>query len=70
MSIATLTWGAGVIGGPILGVAFDRSILDTVEARAPSLAAAATAPGGFMWMSHEKIDPRKADAIPSTKGAL
>jgi hypothetical protein len=53
---------AGVIGGPILGVAFDRSILRTVEAEAPGLAEAATAPGGFMWMSHERLDPRRAEA--------
>jgi MFS family permease len=51
---------AGVIGTPILGVAFDRSIHDTVAAEAPALAEAATVPGGFMWMSHEKIDPAKA----------
>jgi MFS family permease len=54
---------AGIIGTPILGVAFDRSIHDAVVAEAPVLAEAASAPGGFMWMSHEKIDPAKADAF-------
>jgi len=53
---------AGVIGTPILGVAFDRSIHDDVVAEAPQLAEAATVPGGFMWMQHEKIDPAAADA--------
>ena len=57
---------AGIIGTPILGVAFDRSIHDTVAAGAPALAEAATEPGGFMWMSHEKIDPAKAQAYLST----
>jgi len=52
---------AGIIGTPILGVAFDRSIRETVGTGAPELAEAATVPGGFMWMSHEKIDPGKAD---------
>ena len=49
----------GIIGAPILGVAFDRSIHETVVAEAPALAEAATAPGGFLWMSHEKIEPGK-----------
>jgi hypothetical protein len=57
---------AGVIGTPILGVAFDRSIHDEVAASAPALAEAATVPGGFMWMSHEKIDPLAADAFMAT----
>ena len=57
---------AGIIGTPILGVAFDRSIHETVVAEAPALAEAATVPGGFMWMSHEKIDPAKADAFIET----
>ncbi|MCA8951111.1 MAG: MFS transporter [Planctomycetes bacterium] len=51
---------AGIVGGPLLGVAFDRSIHDTVKAEAPALATAATSTGGFMWMTHEKIDPKKA----------
>ncbi|MFT5143803.1 MAG: MFS family permease [Rhodothermales bacterium] len=52
---------AGIIGTPILGVAFDRSIHDTVVVEAPALAEAASVPGGFMWMKHEKIDPVQAD---------
>jgi MFS family permease len=51
---------AGIIGTPILGVAFDKSIHETVALEAPALAEDATAPGGFLWMSHEKIDPEKA----------
>lgn len=51
---------AGVVGTPILGVAFDRSIHAKVESQVPALAEAATVPGHFMWMSHEKIDPQLA----------
>lgn len=51
---------AGVVGTPILGVAFDRSIHDAVERDLPAMAQAATVPGHFMWMSHEKIDPQLA----------
>lgn len=54
---------AGIIGTPILGVAFDRSIHNTVVAEAPALAEAASVPGGFLWMSHEKIDPVKANEV-------
>ncbi len=50
----------GIIGAPILGVAFDRSIHETVAEKAPDLAEAATRPGGFLWMSHEKIKPEEA----------
>lgn len=52
---------AGIIGTPILGVAFDRSIHETVVAQAPELAEAAAVPGGFMWMRHDKIDPVRAE---------
>ncbi|MCZ6596629.1 MAG: MFS transporter [Planctomycetota bacterium] len=51
---------AGIIGTPLLGVAFDRSIHERVVANNPSLAEAATVPGGFMWMTHDKIDPARA----------
>lgn len=51
---------AGIIGTPLLGAAFDRSIHDTVVAEAPALAASATGEGSFMWMTHEKIEPKKA----------
>jgi hypothetical protein len=64
---------AGVIGTPILGVAFDRSIHDNVAAEAPALAEAATVPGGFMWMTHEKIDPALAgtyiESLPAVRQA-
>lgn len=53
---------AGVVGTPILGVAFDRSIHAAVERDLPALSEAATVPGHFMWMSHEKIDPARAQA--------
>ncbi|MCA8976400.1 MAG: MFS transporter, partial [Planctomycetes bacterium] len=51
---------AGVIGGPILGVAFDRSIHDQVKVEVPALESAALGKGGFMWMKHDKIDPKLA----------
>jgi hypothetical protein len=61
---------AGIIGTPILGVAFDRSIHDTVAREAPALAAAASGSGGFMGMSHERILPEKAkDYIRGLDGA-
>jgi len=57
---------AGIIGTPILGVAFDRSIHDAVVESAPVLSEAATAPGGFMWMSHDMIDPVQAETFLAT----
>ena len=54
---------AGIVGTPLLGAAFDRSIHTTVEAKAPALAAAATGNGRFMWMEHERIEPEKAEAF-------
>jgi len=53
---------AGIVGGPILGVAFDRSIHDKTVAEQPALAEEATAPGSLFWMEHEKIDPEMANA--------
>lgn len=53
---------AGVVGTPILGVAFDRSIHGAVERELPALSQAASVPGRFMWMTHEKIDPQLAQA--------
>lgn len=59
---------AGIIGTPILGVAFDRSTHESVVAEAPALAENASAPGGFLWMKHDKIDPKLAatylEALP------
>jgi len=53
---------AGIVGGPILGVAFDRSIHDKAAVEQPALAQDATAAGSLFWMEHEKIDPDKAKA--------
>ena len=50
----------GIIGAPILGVAFDSSIHATVKKDVPALEQAATVEGGFLWMSNQKIDPGKA----------
>ena len=51
---------AGIIGTPLLGLAFDQSIHQTVKAEVPALEQAARADGGFMWMSHEKVDSKLA----------
>ena len=63
----------GIIGAPILGVAFDSSIHATVKAEVPALEQAARADGGFMWMVHEKIDAKKAGeyvlALPEAERA-
>jgi len=52
---------AGIVGTPILGAAFDKSIHETVVAEAPLMADATTSEGGFMWMTHQKIEPEAAD---------
>jgi MFS family permease len=57
---------AGIVGTPLLGAAFDRSIHDTVAAEAPALEAAATGEGQFMWMKHQKIEPDDAGAFLAT----
>ncbi len=49
----------GIIGGQLLGVAFDKSIQGRVQAEAPAVAAAATEKGGFLWMEHDKLIPTK-----------
>jgi MFS family permease len=54
---------AGIIGAPILGAAFDKSVHATVKAEVPALEAAAHDEGQFMWMKHQKIDPDKANAF-------
>lgn len=54
---------AGIVGTPLLGAAFDRSIHGTVQVEAPALEAAATGSGHFMWMTHERIEPEKAGAF-------
>ena len=53
---------AGIIGTPLLGAAFDRSIHETVKQDVPALEQAARDTGGFMWMTHEIVDPTKAKA--------
>lgn len=53
---------AGVIGGQLLGVAFDRSIHRQVSAAAPALAQAAGAEKSFLGMTHQAILPEKKNA--------
>lgn len=57
---------AGIIGTPILGAAFDESIHATMATEAPLMADATTSEGGFMWMTHQKIDPEAADQYFAT----
>ena len=53
---------AGIIGGQILGVAFDESIHKTVAAEAPAMAEASSAEKSFLWMKHDAIMPEKMNA--------
>ncbi len=53
---------AGIIGGQLLGVAFDTSIHDQVSRTAPELAAAASETRSFLGMTHEAIIPEEKDA--------
>ena len=57
---------AGIVGAPILGVAFDQSTREAVAVEAPEIVEAASVPGGFLWMKHEKIDPEAASAYLDT----
>ncbi len=57
---------AGIIGTPILGVAFDDSIHSHVVEEAPGLAENASVPGGFLWMKHEAIAPEQAEQYLAT----
>ena len=64
---------AGIVGGPILGVAFDRSIHEETVAQQPALAEYATTDGELFWMTHEKISPEAAGeyfaSLPATQQA-
>jgi MFS family permease len=52
---------AGVIGTPILGVAFDKAIHRSITVESPAMASAATGQGSFLWMHHEAIKPELVD---------
>ncbi|MFT7679181.1 MAG: MFS family permease [Planctomycetota bacterium] len=52
---------AGIIGGQLLGVAFDKSIHEQVVVSAPELTTAASADKSFLGMSHEAIMPKEKD---------
>ena len=47
----------GVIGGPILGVQFDKEIHASLSDKAPEFVAVAAAPADFLGLEHDKIDP-------------
>ena len=51
----------GIIGGQLLGIAFDESIHTRVEEKVPPLAAAASKEGSFLGFDHQLIDPDKKD---------
>lgn len=51
----------GIIGIPLLGVAFDKSIHTKVADTAPELTASASADKSFLGMSHEAIMPKQKD---------
>lgn len=53
---------AGIVGGQLLGVAFDRSIHTAVAQEAPALAEAATQEKSFLGLSHEAIEPEQKAA--------
>lgn len=60
----------GIIGGQLLGAAFDDSIHRQVEKEVPALAAAAATPKSFLWESYKQIDPAKrAEYIKSLPAA-
>ncbi len=52
---------AGIIGGQLLGVGFDKSIHTAVSESAPEMAAASSETKSFLGMSHEAIMPEKKD---------
>ena len=53
---------AGIIGGQLLGVAFDKSIHGSVLAAEPEMARVATEEKSFLGMKHDAIIPEKKDA--------
>ena len=56
----------GIIGAPLLGVAFDKSIYAQAEKDLPAVVAEAEKQAGFLWMKHNAIDPAKKDAFIGT----
>jgi len=56
----------GIIGAPILGVAFDKSIYASAQKELPKMVAEAEKDANFLWMGHKAIDPAKKDAFIGT----
>ncbi len=54
---------AGIIGTPLLGAAFDKSIHQQVKVEAPALEAAAVEDAFALGMTHQVIKPEKKDAF-------
>jgi len=53
---------AGIVGGQILGVAFDKSIHGQVKEEAPALVEAAEAEKSFFGLDHMAIEPEQKNA--------
>lgn len=63
----------GVIGTPLLGVAFDKTIHESLEERDPAFVQQAEADGNFLGTTHKKVDPLilvKADEDANGNGTL
>jgi MFS family permease len=63
----------GIIGAPLLGVAFDKSINSSLSEREPAMASVARRGAEFLWASHDQIDPAVvigADADENKNGVL
>lgn len=53
----------GIIGGQILGVAFDKSIHRGAEKELPKIAQEAGTQKSFLWMKHHTVLPEKKDEV-------
>ena len=59
----------GIIGGQLLGVAFDKSIHSGVQKSVPAMVSAAEEDKSFLGMPHKAIIPAKKDAYLATLSA-
>ena len=57
----------GIIGGTLLGVAFDKSIHEGAKKELPQLTEFAKKDAGFLWMKHTAVDPAKKDIFIASK---
>lgn len=59
----------GIIGGQLLGVAFDKSIHSEISQTVPALVQSASEEKSFLGMSHQAIIPAKKDAYIASLSA-